>query len=108
MLRLFIDQDFDQDILRGLIRRAPSIDAVTAHEVGLSVATDPDILAWAAENGRVILTHDRKTMPRHAADRLAAGDKIAGLVVVSRLLPISSVISDLEVIVTCSADGDLE
>lgn len=102
MLRLLIDQDFDQDILRGLLRRAPDLDAVTAYEVGKSEAPDPELLAWAAEAERVLVTHDRRTMPAHAARRLAAGDDIAGVIVVSRRIPISTAIEELELVVSCS------
>lgn len=90
MLRLLIDQDFDQDLLRGLLRRVPDLDAITAYEVGMSKAPDPELLAWAAEAGRVLITHDRRTMPAHAARRLAAGDEIAGVIVVSRRIPYQS------------------
>jgi hypothetical protein len=44
MLRLLVDQDFDQDIIRGLLRRVPGLDVVTAYEVGLQEASDPVIL----------------------------------------------------------------
>jgi len=102
MLRLLVDQDFDQDILRGLLRRIPDLDSATAYEVGMSKAPDPEILAWAAEVGRVLITHDRRTMPAHAARRLAAGDEIAGVIVVSRRIPISAAIDELEIAVMCS------
>jgi hypothetical protein len=108
MLRILIDQDFDQDILRGIIRRVPTINALTAYEVGLSAAPDPQLLAWAAENKRVVLTHDRKTMPHHAASRMAAGAKMAGVIIVPRRLPIGQVIDELEMIVTCSSDDEWE
>jgi hypothetical protein len=108
MLRILIDQDFDQDILRGLIRRVPALDAVTAHEVGLSAAHDPQILAWAAGEGRVVFTHDRKTMPGHAAVRVAAGQKMPGTIVVPRRLPISQAIDELEIILTCSLPDEWE
>lgn len=106
MLRLLIDQDFDQDILRGLLRRVPHLDAVTAYEVGKSEATDPELLAWAAEAGRVLVTHDRRTMPAHAAGGLAAGYDIAGVIVVSRRIPISTAIDELEVAVMCSEQDE--
>ena len=48
MLRLLIDQDLDHDILRGLIRRVPDLEAVTALEIGMSEASDPELLVWAA------------------------------------------------------------
>jgi hypothetical protein len=102
MLRLLIDHDLDQDILRGLLRRVPDLDAVTAYEVHMSEAPDPELLAWAAEAGRVLVTHDRRTMPAHAARRLAAGNHVAGVVVVSRQIPISAAINELEIVVLCS------
>jgi predicted nuclease of predicted toxin-antitoxin system len=91
MIQLLIDQDLDHDILRGLERRILDLDAVTAYEVGLSESTDPELLEWAANVGRIIVTHDRKTMPAHATDRIEAGEKMAGLIVISRQLPINQV-----------------
>jgi hypothetical protein len=41
-------------------------------------------------------------MPYHAADRITKGEKIAGIIIVSRRLPVSQVINDLEIIVSCS------
>jgi hypothetical protein len=102
MLRLLIDQDLDHDILRGLLRRVPDLDAITAYEVGKGQATDPELLAWAAEAGRVLVTHDRRTMPSHAARRLAAGDDISGVIIVSRRVPINTAIQELEIVVLCS------
>lgn len=106
MLRLLIDQDIDHDILRGLVRRLPLLDAVTAFEIGMSEATDPELLTWAARERRVIVTHDRTTMPTHAADLMAEGKNIAGLFVVLRSLPLHQVIEDLEVMIACSENGE--
>jgi len=103
MLRLLIDQDLDHAILRGLLLRVPNLDVVTAYQVGLSDASDPELLAWAAQQERIIVTHDRSTMPYHAGSRIAEAEKVAGVVVVSRQLPISQVINELEIIVACSS-----
>lgn len=108
MLRLLIDHDLDQDILRGLLQRLVDMEAITAHEAGLSRAHDRELLAWAAEENRVIITHDRRTMPGHAAELMAAGTTIAGVIVVPRTLSIRQVLDDLEVIVTCSEAGEWE
>lgn len=48
MLRLLFDQDFNHDILRGLLLRLPDVDAVTALQSGLDEAADPELLDWAA------------------------------------------------------------
>jgi hypothetical protein len=61
----------------------------------------PSSLAWAAEHERVIVTHERRTMPYHATSRIARSEKVAGVIVVSRQLPISQVINELEIIVSC-------
>lgn len=106
MLRLLIDQDLDHDVLRGLIRRIPQLDAVTAFELGLSEATDPELLTRAAQEGRVIVTHDRKTMPTHAADLMDEGRNIAGLFVVPRSMPLRQALEDLELLVSCTENDE--
>jgi hypothetical protein len=41
-------------------------------------------------------------MPYPAASRIASAEKVAGIIVVSRQLPVSQVINELEIIVSCS------
>lgn len=53
--KLATDADFDNDILRGLLRRNPALDIVRVQDVGLRTADDPTILEWAAFEGRVII-----------------------------------------------------
>jgi hypothetical protein len=108
MLRLLIDQDLDHVILRGLLLRVPNLDVITAHQAGLSNASDPELLAWAAKQERIIVTHDRRTMPYHATSRIARAERVAGIIVVSRQLPLGQVINELEIIVSCSDMGEWE
>ncbi len=105
MLKLIIDQDFDHDIVRGLAQRIPNLDAVTALEVGLSTASDAELLAWADQAERIIVTHDRKTMPSHAGRRMTEGKRVFGVFVVSRRLQIVDVINDLEIMVMCMTNA---
>ncbi len=58
MLRLAVDENFNNDIVRGLLRRKPELDIVRIQDVGLSGADDPTVLEWAARENRVLLTHD--------------------------------------------------
>ena len=108
MLRLLIDQDLDQVILRGLLLRVPILDVITAYQAGLSEASDPDLLAWAATQKRIVVTHDRRTMPYYAANRIARGESFADIIIISRRLPLSQVINDLEIIVSCSDVNEWE
>ena len=66
MLRLLADENFHGDVVRGLLLRQPDLDIVRVQDVDLSGAEDPDILAWAAANTRILLSHDSATIPDHA------------------------------------------
>jgi predicted nuclease of predicted toxin-antitoxin system len=58
MLRFLADEDFDRAIVRGVLRLRPNIDIVRVQDVGLRTKQDPIVLSWAAEQGRILLTHD--------------------------------------------------
>jgi uncharacterized protein DUF5615 len=108
MLRIFVDQDFDHDILRGLRLRLPNLDAVTALQAGLDRESDPEILAWAAAQNRIILTHDRNTMPAYAYDRVRRSERMAGLFLVPRDMRIGDAISEIQVLIECSLEDEWE
>jgi len=108
LLRLAADEDFNNDIVRGLLRRNPRLDIVTVQEVGLSGAKDPAVLEWAAQEGRIIVTHDVSTMTKHAAARVRASKSMPGLFEVSRSIPIGRAIEDLLLLAECSLDGEWE
>ena len=76
MLRLLADGNFNGDIVRALLLRQPDLDIVRVQDVGLAGVGDLDILAWAAANDRIILTHDRATLPDYAYGRLAIGENM--------------------------------
>ena len=69
MLRFLADENFDGRITAGLVQREPTLDLVRVQDVGLSGRDDPTILAWAATEERLLLTHDRKTVGGFAVRR---------------------------------------
>ena len=69
-VRFLGDYDFNGAIIDGLLRREPSIDFLSGFEADLQGLPDPNVLKKAADQGRVLVTHDRKTMPRHFAEFL--------------------------------------
>jgi predicted nuclease of predicted toxin-antitoxin system len=101
VLKLLSDENFNADILRGLHRRRTDIDVVRVQDVGLSATPDPDILAWAAGEGRILLTHDRDTMPKFASDRVQTGQPMPGLFLVSDLMPVGQAIEEIPLAVEC-------
>ena len=108
MLRLAADENFNNDIVRGLLRRKPDLDIVRVQDVGLSGADDPTILEWTAQEGRVLLTHDVSTLTRYAYERVEAGKPMPGIFEVSRKVPIGVAIEDILLIAECSLEGEWE
>lgn len=73
MLRLAADENLNNDIVRGVLRRNPEVDIVRIQDAGLSGADDPTVLEWTAQTGRVLLTHDVTTITRYAYERIRDG-----------------------------------
>lgn len=108
MLRILIDENLDQRILRGLRRHLPLLDYEVVQELGLAGTSDESLLAWAAENQRIIVTHDVNTVTKHAYDRIGAGDLMAGVIVVPEDLAIGLAIEELMVLIECSEMDEME
>ncbi|HWJ36415.1 MAG TPA: DUF5615 family PIN-like protein [Steroidobacteraceae bacterium] len=103
MIRLLADENFDYDIVRGMLRRRPELDLIRVQSVGLSETPDPEILAWAAEAHRVLLTHDVNTMTRFAFERIQGGEPMAGVFVAHQEgAALSTIINDLLLLDECS------
>jgi predicted nuclease of predicted toxin-antitoxin system len=107
-LRLLVDENFDNTIVRGLFRRNPMLDIVRVQDIGLSGKDDPTILERAALEGRVLLTYDVATITRYAYDRVKQGQTMPGVIEVKADAPIGRAIEDILVLVTCSQEGELE
>ena len=102
MLRLLADENFNGDILRGLLLRDPQLDAIRVQDVGLAGAEDPDVLEWAATHDRIILTHDRATMPDFAYSRIAAENSMPGVFVLDARFPTGAAIQEILLVATCT------
>lgn len=108
MLLLAVDENFNNDIVRGLLRRKPDLNIVRVQDVGLSGADDPEILEWAAQERRVLLTHDVSTITHHAYERVRAGKPMPGVFEAGRNRPAGAIIEDILLLVECSREGEWE
>jgi hypothetical protein len=108
MLRLVADENFNNNIVRGLLRRQPDLDIVRVQDSGLSGADDPTVLEWAAHERRVLLTHDVSTITKYAYARVRAGQPMPGVFEVSRAVPIGRAIEDILLLAECSLDDEWE
>lgn len=102
MLRLLADENFNGHITRGLLHQRPQIVVVRVQDVGLAEADDPTILAWAAENDYILVTHDQATIPEFAYDRLLTGQPMAGVFILSDRLAVRQAIEEILLLDDCS------
>lgn len=106
MLRFLTDQNFDHDLTRGLIARLPSLDLLTAFNAGVSEYDDPALLRWTADHKRILLTHDKKTIPRYVKEVVSAGAVLPGVILVIKSVALGKLIDDLELIIRCGQPED--
>jgi len=92
--RFQADADFNQKIVLGLRRRERVIDFESAHAAEVIGVPDPDVLHIAADRGRILISHDGKTMPAHFA-RFIDSRSSPGLIIVPQDLDIGRAIEDL-------------
>jgi predicted nuclease of predicted toxin-antitoxin system len=106
VIKIAVDENFDHHILRALLRRIPELDFRTVQSQGMTGADDPDVLAWAATEERVLLTHDVRTVTGFAYERVARNDAMPGVIEVPCTATTSDVLEDLILIVMCAEADD--
>ena len=103
--RFLADADFNQKIVVGVRRREPSVDFPTADEAGVIGLADPEVIGIAADSDRILVSHDRKTMPSHFA-RFRETRSSPGVIIVSQDLDIGPAIEDILPIWTATESNE--
>lgn len=103
-VRFQADADLNQIIVKATLRREPSIDFQTAQAANLPALDDKEVLAIAARAGRVLVTHDRKTMPKHFGEFIMT-ETSSGILIVSRKLSIAQAVEEL-ILIWAASEAD--
>ena len=103
--RFLADHDLNEHIITGVRRRHEGVEFLRVRDAGLDGRPDPEVLAYAAERGLLVVSHDVNTMPAHAHRRLAAGLPVAGLLMVRQTEAVAAVIDSL-VLVWSSSEAE--
>ena len=97
-IRFQADNDFNGRIIRAVLRLNPAINFQTAPEIGLHLGTPDDkVLRLAAQDNRVLVSGDFKTMPYHFADFIEQQSS-PGVILVSQKLSIGEAANALHLI----------
>lgn len=94
-VRFLADADLNRAVVTGVVRREPSIDFLAAQAAGLRGLQDRQVLAIAANLGRVLVSHDVNTMPAHFRTFCSIGRTSPGVLIVPQKLAVSIAIEEL-------------
>jgi len=95
VLRWLADENFNNDILRALFRAKPDLDIVRVQDVRLTGTGDEALLEWAADQRRVLLTHDVSTITAYAYRRIMRGGAMPGVFELSRRVTVRDAVEDI-------------
>jgi hypothetical protein len=88
------DSDLNQAIVTGVLRHEPTVDFQTSNVANLSGLSDLEVLSFVAREGRVLVSHDQRTMPRYFAEFIVTQTS-PGVIIVLQSLPIGEAINGL-------------
>lgn len=83
-VKFVADENFNNNIVRALLRYDSNMDIVRVQDMGLSATDDRHILEWATQQQRILLTHDVNTIPRYAGEQVEQGLPMTGVFAIKR------------------------
>jgi hypothetical protein len=102
--RFLADQNLDDDIVNGVLRREPAAEFLLAREEHVERLPDGELLAFAADRALIVVSHDVNTLIHEAYQRVRAGLRMPALLLAPRLKPIGPVIDSI-VLIWASSDA---
>jgi hypothetical protein len=67
-----------------------------------------DVLKWAADNQRLVVTHDVSTMSWHAHQRIERGESMPGVIETPERLAVRQALVDLTLLAVASLQAEWE
>ena len=107
-MKWLADENFDNDIVRGLLRQRRGFDVTRVQDVGLAGESDSIVLEWATRNERAILTHDLSTMIPAMQLQLQIHERCTPVLLVPHALATGLAIAEILLLDTCSVAADWE
>lgn len=107
-MKFLADENFNNDILRGVWRRVPNASFTRVQDTEIAGADDLHMLAYAATQGYLVLTHDVNTLRAFFYERVQAELPVPGVFLVHKQTPIGRVVDELDMIIVASEPSEWE
>jgi len=108
MIRFLADESLNHHIVAACLRREPALDFLSAANARINGMPDLEVLSLAANQGRILGTHDIRTIPRYFGEFLAGGESSAGVFLVNQRVPVATVADWLVLVWAASDTGEWE
>ena len=108
MRRYLIDENLSGIYRTQLLHYEPSLTVLMIGDEGAPARStpDPEILAWCEQNQFSLITNNRKSMPQHLSDHLAAGHHVPGIFTINLEVPMGKIIDQLLLIAGASHEDE--
>jgi len=95
--RFLLDEHINRAIQRQLRRQNPNLEVLAIGDPGAPSGgiSDPDLLNWIEQNGYILVTENRSTMPMHLSDHFVSGRHIPGIFWIRPGVGIGRIIEEL-------------
>ena len=104
-IKFLADENLRRAIVLGVRRREPGISFLQAFEVGAAGKDDLTVLRIAADEERILVSHDVRTMPRYFHE-FTHRQASPGLILIPQKLALSMAIDDLVLLWIASEDSE--
>lgn len=108
MLKYLLDEHVAPAYRKQMIQREPGLTVFIIGDIGVPPrgSPDPELLRWCEENGFVIITNNRSSMPAHLADHLAEGRHMPGIFILNPKMSFGETIEELITLAMASAEDE--
>ena len=99
-IKYLLDENVDPRLRKALEQAAPEIIVWAVGPPGAPGrgTLDPEILDWCDENGFVLVTNNRASMPVHLSDHIEAGKRVPGIFILNPAMTMGETSDELALI----------
>jgi predicted nuclease of predicted toxin-antitoxin system len=105
-MRFLADENFNGMLYKTLLKAIPDLDILRVQDTVMYQAPDSELLAWAAQEERILLTHDVQTVTYFAYERVRAGLPMPGVIEVRISKTIGDIADELALMIQASSPDE--
>jgi hypothetical protein len=105
-MKFAADENLNNEIIRRLQNRLPDIDIVRIQDSPVYQQADDIMLEWCANEGRILITHDQRTMAGFVFATVAKGLLVSGVLIVPSREHFKEVVEDIALIIADNNEAE--